>query len=201
MSWRAFRFYLFHPIIFLRRIGYWFHEIRHPDDPWLAQKAVKYLDQILKKDMTLFEWGSGRSTLWFSPRVKNVVSIEYNQDWSKRVESMIQEKQADNIDLRYIALEHPYKAPTQKHYDKVPDYVAEIFKFPKGHFDVIVIDGHYRLTCADQCLDYLNDNGYLVIDNSNRSSLEEWNLPSHWPLVHESENVVTRTSIWQKVVD
>lgn len=197
MSWKAFKFYLLHPIIFLRRVGNAIYELRHPNDPWLSQGAVEFLDKNLKNNMTLFEWGSGRSTLWFSDRVKKVISIEYHEEWAEKVKLMIKEK--NNVDLRYVPLDHPWKAPTQKHYDKTPRYVAEIEKFDKESIDVIIVDGHYRLTCVDKCLEYLSPKGYLVIDNSNRETLETWGVPSHWPLMHESENVMTRTSIWQKV--
>ena len=198
MTFRAFKFYLTHPIIFIRRIGNFFYELAHPDEPWLAPKAVRFLDNNLGSEMKLFEWGSGRSTLWFSERVKKVVSIEYHEGWSHKVKKMIEDKGAQNVDLRYIPLDHPIKDPTPKHYDPIPKYVSEIFKFDKGYFDVIIIDGHYRLTCADKCLEYLSENGYLVIDNSNRETKSDWGVPTHWPLLHESENVMTQTSIWMK---
>ena len=198
MSWRAFKFYLFHPIIFLRRIGNAVYELQHPNDPWLAPGAVKFLDEHLRKDMVLFEWGSGRSTIWFSERVKKVISIEYHEGWAKKVANQLSDKGIGNVDLRYIPLQHPLKAPTPKYYPKTPNYVAEIQRFEKASLDVIIVDGHYRLTCVDKCLPYLKNGGYLVIDNSNRETLELWGVPRTWPLRHESENVMTRTSIWQK---
>lgn len=196
MSWRAFKFYLVHPIIFIRRIGYFFYELKHPDEPWLSPKSVRFLDENLKSDMSLFEWGSGRSTLWFSQRVNEVVSIEYNEQWFHKVQEMI--KEVENINLQYVPLEHPLKAPTPKHYDPIPKYVTAIHNFDKKHFDIVLIDGHYRLTCADQCLDYIKPGGFLVIDNSNRWPMEEWGVPSQWTKVHESSNVMTQTSIWKK---
>lgn len=201
MSWRAFKFYLAHPIIFFRRLGYFFYEIRHPDEPWIAQKAVQFLDQNLKSDMVLFEWGSGRSTRWFAKRVQKVISIEYNSEWSQRVQKQLVEEGVENVSLKYIPLEHPLKAPTPKRYPKVPQYVAAIFQHEPESLDVIVVDGHYRLTCVDQGLGYLKKGGYLVIDNSNRSSKEEWGVPPEWPIVHESENVMTQTTIWKKTTN
>jgi SAM-dependent methyltransferase len=198
MSWRAFKFYLFHPIIAVRRLGNMIYEWQHPDEPWLAPAAVRFLDEHLKSEMTLFEWGSGRSTFWFADRVRSVVSIEYHEQWAQKISRQIKERGQSNIDLRYVPLDHPLKVPTPKHYDPLPRYVDVIHEFSKESFDVIVVDGHYRLTCVDQCLDYLKPGGYLVIDNSNRSSKDEWSVPKGWPLVHESENVMTRTSLWQK---
>ena len=33
--------------------------------PWVTHGAKKWLDSYLKKDMKVFEWGSGGSTLYF----------------------------------------------------------------------------------------------------------------------------------------
>lgn len=198
MSWRAFKFYLLHPIIFLRRIGNAIYELRHPDEPWLSPGAVVFLDEELKPEMRLFEWGSGRSTVWFANRVKEVVSIEYHKEWAQKVEKMLKDKDVKNVDLRYIPLDHPIKDPTPKYYEITPKYVAEIEKFPKESLDVIIVDGHYRLTCVDKCKDYLKLGGILVIDNFNRDTVEGWGVPQTWSLLHQSENVMTQTSIWQK---
>lgn len=191
-------FYIKHPITFIRRLGYFFYEKTHSDEPWLSPKSVRFLEKHLTSQMVLFEWGSGRSTTWFAQKVKKVISIEYSQEWEQKVQERISQRNLNNVDLKYIPLDHPYKAPTQREYPEVPKYVAEIFKEDKESLDVIVVDGHYRLTCVSQCLDYLKVGGFLVIDNSNREKREDWGVPSNWPILHESENVVTRTTVWEK---
>ena len=149
--------------------------------------------------MKVFEWGSGRSTLWFADRVRSIVSIEYNKEWADKVTEMIGAKNVNNVELKYIPLDHAKHLPTPRIYEPLPKYVSEIFNYPKESFDLVIVDGHYRLTCVDQCLDYIKPGGYLLIDNSNRVPRHEWPVPQTWPLIHESENVVTRTSIWQKI--
>ena len=37
-----------------------------------------------------------------------------------------------------------------------------------------------------------------LIDNTDRMPLDEWGVPAHWPLVHQSQNVRTQTTIWRK---
>lgn len=198
MGLRSFQFYMLHPIIFVRRLAYKIYEWRHPDDPWIAQGAVEFLNSRLNKDMKLFEWGSGRSTLWFSKRVNVVISIEYNSQWASKLAAMISDQKIENVDLRYVPLDHEHKAPTTRHYDQIPQYVAEIFKCDRESFGAIVVDGHYRLTCVDKCLDYIRSGGYLVVDNSNREPLHQWGVPPNWRVVHQSKNVMTETTIWQK---
>jgi protein-L-isoaspartate O-methyltransferase len=47
--------------------------------------VVEFLRQRLTKNMLLFEYGSGYSTLFFSKLVKKVVSVEYDKDWYERM--------------------------------------------------------------------------------------------------------------------
>lgn len=192
------KFYIKRPWVGLRRIAHAFYEWKHPDEPWLAQGAVRFLDETLTTKMKVFEWGSGRSTLWLCQRSKEIVSIEYNEEWAQKVENMLQTGNVDNATLRYIPLDHDRSLPTPLKYDPIPKYVEEIFKYPKESFDLVIVDGHYRPTCVEECLPYIAKGGYILIDNSNRQPRDQWRVPMDWPLVHESENVMTRTSIWQK---
>ncbi|NQZ18867.1 MAG: class I SAM-dependent methyltransferase [Bdellovibrionales bacterium] len=198
MTVQSLKFYLTHPVTAFRRVLLAIYEYRHPDEPWFSQGAVRKLEELLTKDMKVFEWGSGRSTLWLSKRSKEVVSIEYSEVWSQKVQEMIVESQTKNVNLKYIALDHDKSLPTPKDYDPIPKYVSEIFNYPKESFDLVIVDGHYRLTCVDQCLDYISPGGYILIDNSNRIPREEWVVPMSWPMIHQSENVMTQTTLWQK---
>ena len=198
MKLSSMTYYLKRPNLLMQRLAYSLYLFRHPDEPWLSPKSVRFLEKTLTHDMSLFEWGSGRSTLWFAKRMKQVVSIEYDGFWSKKVEQMLMDHKIQNVELFYIPLDHPKSDPTPKEYPEVPKYVSKIFDYEKESFDLVVIDGHYRLTCADQCHDYIRPGGYLLIDNSNRLAPGEWSVPKDWKLVHESANVVTQTSIWQK---
>ena len=198
MTLRSLSYYLKRPVLLVKRIGYYFYELRHPDEPWLSPQCVRYIESILNDQMEVFEWGSGRSTCWFAKKVKRVVSIEYNESWYNKLSQQLKDDNVTNVDLRYIPLEHSLQEGTPRHYPQTPKYVDAIHSFAKESFDMILIDGHYRLTCADQCLDYLKPNGFLVIDNSNRVEISEWQVPQSWPMVHQSENVVTQTTVWKK---
>ncbi len=41
----------------------------------------------MTKNLVLFEFGSGNSTLFFAERVKNVISVEHNKEWYQIVNS------------------------------------------------------------------------------------------------------------------
>jgi len=200
MKLKTLAYYGRRPIKALKRLSLAFYEWRYPDEPWIAQGATRFLEQNLPLTTSVFEWGSGRSTTWFARRCKKVVSIEYDKTWSEKVNENLVEENITNAEVFFIPLDHDKKAPTPEVYDPLPNYVTHLFKYPKESFDLIVVDGHYRLTCVAQCLDYLAPGGYLLIDNSNRVPRHEWKVPEQWPQVHKSENVMTETTIWQKPV-
>src|SRR5688572_32091687 len=69
------RYWLRHPDRFVRRVWHYFYEIRHPDEPFLAPAAVRFLDRNLARDGAGLEWGSGRSTAWFAQRLATLVTV------------------------------------------------------------------------------------------------------------------------------
>ena len=85
-------------LISLRTWGYlvdmgWFNSFKSskPVDkegspiPWFSYPAVEFLSKRLNNRMTVFEFGSGNSTLFFSDRVNQVVSVEHNKDWYDKI--------------------------------------------------------------------------------------------------------------------
>src|SRR4051812_17428097 len=49
--------------------------------PWITFWTIDYLNVFLKKNMSVFEYGGGGSTLFFAARVKELVTVEHNEDW------------------------------------------------------------------------------------------------------------------------
>ena len=52
--------------------------------PWITFPAIEFLERTLTRDMRVFEYGAGGSTLFFATRVKEVVSIEHEGAWAPR---------------------------------------------------------------------------------------------------------------------
>jgi|SRR5580700_6539557 hypothetical protein len=80
----------------LRSLG-WQRSVRHdaslaPEGQpqvWYTYSAIQWLTDRLKPDDRVFEFGCGHSTLWFSARVRQVVSIEHNQAWFDRLQARV----------------------------------------------------------------------------------------------------------------
>jgi predicted O-methyltransferase YrrM len=183
------------PVYAARRVLYQAYRRRHPDEPWLAQKAIGFLDDALPRDGRGLEWGSGRSTSWFGARLAHLTSIEFDAHWYATVSEMT--AGMSNVDLRLIALEHDHSKGTVPYYDPLPRYVSIALEFDDDSLDFVLVDGGYRQACVLAAIPKLKRGGLLVIDNTDWLPRAEWHVPSRWPLVHESSNVMTTTSIWR----
>jgi len=148
---------------YLNRVG-WFESFRQnmPCEenkralPWFTYGSIAFLEKRINKEMYVFEYGSGNSTIWWSGRVSNVVSCEHDREWYSHMKS----KFANNVE--YL------------HFDLVPggDYSKEILKY-KDTFDIVVIDGRDRVTCVKNSIPALKSNGVIIWDNSDRDEYTE----------------------------
>lgn len=198
MNSRNAAFYLKHPALTAKRMAYKVYEWLHPHEPWIAQGAVRFCERTLRTSMRGFEWGSGRSTTWFAKRLAHLVSVEHNEEWYEKVDKDILGQGVTNVDYRMVCLNHPLNDPTVAHYEVIPDYVNVINEFENESLDVVVVDGHYRQACILAAMPKLAHGGYLLLDNSNWLPKNEWNVDSRWEVVHQSSNVMTETTVWQK---
>ncbi|MFN2235503.1 MAG: FkbM family methyltransferase [Anaerolineales bacterium] len=148
---------------YLDEIG-WFKSVqeRMPVDrngnclPWYTYPAISFLTKRIHSDMVVFEYGSGNSTLWWSQRVSDLVSIEHELEWYNYLKNSI----ASNVNYKYCALEYG------------GDYCKAITGY-KNKFHVIVIDGRDRVNCAMNSLSGLRDDGLIIWDNSDREQYED----------------------------
>jgi hypothetical protein len=168
-----------------RRLAYKAYELTHPHKPWLAQGAVRFLDRELPRDGIGLEWGSGRSTAWLGQRLTRLTSVESSERWYQRM----RERVNANVDLRYVPLEHDKREHRAR-------YVAVVEGL--GPLDFALVDGRYRQACILAVLPALRPGALLAVDNTNWLSEAEWGVPSDWPLIHRSANVMTETSVWRK---
>lgn len=142
------------------------HKLR-PRDPWLTRESIGLLERLLRPTDTMIEFGSGRSTLWFAGRVSQMISIEHNVEWHKRVGQMLVDRNASNVDLRH----YPRDAPESENAGNT-SYVRVLEEFSDNSVDVVLVDGVYRNHCALGSIPKLKAGGLLILDNAN------WVLPS-----------------------
>lgn len=170
------------------------YQCLRPNDPWLAQGAIRFLDRALSPDGVGLEWGSGRSTSWFGRRLASLTSIEHDQAWYETVQERARE--LSSVQLRYIPLDHPAEETGHRQYDPLPGYVAVANEFADESLDLALVDGAYRQACVSAVLPKMRPGGLLVVDNTDWLPIEQWGIPSTWETCHQSANVVTQTTVW-----
>lgn len=115
--------------------------------PWYTYPAIEFLVQLDFTNNTVFEYGSGYSTLFWGGRSKKVISIEDNEEWYNK----ISENKSENINVELIL-------------DK-DSYIKAIRNYDEK-FSIIVIDGSYRYECAKEAVGKLEPGGMIILDNS-----------------------------------
>lgn len=117
--------------------------------PWISYAAIHFLSQRIRPEFTVFEYGSGNSTLWWSSHTARVVSCEHNQKWFQKMSA----KLPANVEYIHETIEGG-------------QYPSVITKFDS--FDVIMIDGRERVSCTSFAIEKLKADGVIVFDNSDR---------------------------------
>ena len=132
--------------------------------PWYTYPAIDYLRQLDFSNCTVFEYGSGNSTLFWSSVARRVMSVEDDAKWYQVNMSRL----PANCEL---ILERDLE-----HYPNVID------RYPEP-FDVIIVDGaargRTRLKCAKRAIARLREGGMIILDNS------DW-LPESARVLRES---------------
>jgi hypothetical protein len=146
-------------------------DIKSPFDfkiPWMTFGAIKYLDKYLDKNMTIFEYGSGGSTIFFSERVKKIISIEHDSAWYDYEINIL--NKLENVELNLILPENKGKLINyRKGYGSsfFDNYVNLIEQY-NIKFDVIIVDGRQRNDCFKKAIQKIAHDGIIVFDNFDR---------------------------------
>jgi hypothetical protein len=120
--------------------------------PWMNYAVVAFLERRLNKTLSVFEYGSGYSTLFYARRVRNVISVEYDQAWIASIGPRL----PPNASVLFVP-------------DDVDgDYCRAIARSGDS-FDVVVVDGKDRENCVKQSMQALSSRGVIVLDDSQRA--------------------------------
>ena len=111
---RSFRHWT--PRYIFNRVSLFVTEKQHPDWPWLTSSSILILSSWLRNEDVGFEWGSGRSTLWFSQRVKKIISIENSREYYDKVTNSLRKANINNVEYHQIECEEKVDAPTSPYF-------------------------------------------------------------------------------------
>jgi hypothetical protein len=114
--------------------------------------VIALLERRLNKTLSVFEYGSGYSTLFYARCVRSVISVEDDQAWYASIGSRL----PPNASLLFV--------PN----DVDGEYCRTIAR-TGDCFDVVVVDGKDRVNCVKQSMQALSSRGVIVLDDSQRA--------------------------------
>jgi len=115
--------------------------------PWITYPAIDFLDNINFTDCSVFEYGSGSSSFWWSNKANLVTSVEMDTSWYKKMAQLV----PDNVCLIHV--------------ENGGLYPHAINKFNKK-YDVVVVDGAERYKCVVASINKVSDRGIIILDNA-----------------------------------
>lgn len=155
--------------------------------PWLCFSAIDHISKVIRPDMKIFEYGSGGSTLFWASRVRQVVSVEHDEQWQSQMEQEFAKQNAVNVTYVLASAEkdefYQDKSPgdPRAYISGDPDYIGKKFetyvkhidKYPNRYFDFVIVDGRARPSCVLHALPKVALNGFVVVDNTEREYYQE----------------------------
>lgn len=166
--------------------------------PYMPAPVVGWLKNHLTKEMDVFEWGSGGSTLFIARRVKRVISIEYGQRWYYRLLFHLKIKGIKNCVLKLVLPEQngegKYRSQGKYSHLYFEKFVKSIDTYPDESFDVVIVDGRCRSQCILHARNKVKRGGYLLVDDADRSEYAS----AIASLTEFSHSMCDRTAILQR---
>ena len=148
---------------YLDEIG-WFnaYDSKSPVDrdnnpiPWVTYSFIDFIKTHLKKQHSVFEFGSGNSTFFYAKYAGLVVSVEHDKEWYDKIVST----KPENSEMIFCELVR------DGDYCRMPVKLEE-------KFDIIIVDGRDRVNCCKQAVNAVSANGVIVLDDSERDFYRE----------------------------
>jgi hypothetical protein len=136
--------------------------------------------------LQVFEWGSGRSTIYYSKFLKSVGrdfewhAMDNSPKWCERGQEKITRAHlSDQVHVYCSEFPAFWQLPGYTHNDIVlphpwstSDNVLEYVDFPKRlgvQFDVIIVDGRFRRRCLLVAREVLASNGVVILHDAQRA--------------------------------
>jgi hypothetical protein len=124
--------------------------------PWVTYSFIDFIRPRLNKQLSIFEYGSGSSTLFYAKHVKRVVSVEHDQAWFNK----IVKSKPQNAEMIFSKLE------------RGGEYARKAASLEEK-FDIIIVDGRDRVNCCINSVSALSATGVIVLDDSERAEYKE----------------------------
>lgn len=124
---------------------------------------VVLLKKYYGKAKSYFEWGTGGSTVLADmyENIQDIYSVESDQQWIDNVGSFLKNNKTTFYYIDINAGEWGSPKDRSK-IDNWPNYSNSVAS-PGKLFDLVLIDGRFRVACAAMAYHYLTDSGVLLV--------------------------------------
>lgn len=167
--------------------------------PWINGRCVDFLLRFehAMRSWSVFEYGSGLSTVWFAKRCKEMVTVDENRLYHQAVLNELMKNKISNV--------LPLWRENYGHVDLKCTPYSEAINEDNRQYDLIIIDGRNRVMCALNALRHLKPKSWLLIDNTNWPKMQRLNallnelsydkhvFPRDWQASREQKY---ETTIW-----
>ena len=122
----------------------------------------------INKNSKVLEYGSGISTTEIANKCKTILSVEHQENWYNKMKNEI----PNNCELIFKSPDLPYiEGGHCGTYEEFKSYIEAPIN--NGPFDVILIDGIARVSCASICHKISHENTIVFIHDYHREEYQE----------------------------
>lgn len=136
------------------------------------------MGKIIRKDMKVFEFGSGGSSIFLAERAASVTAVEDEEGWAVAVRKEAQKKNLKNLEV----LVRPYDFFEGNEFEAS----AYLNSLEQKFYDLIVVDGkeegaQVRDHCFWRAEAFIRKGGVIVVDDSYRyPQIKKTNKSKQW---------------------
>lgn len=118
----------------------------------ISYQARARLERLIRPDWRILEFGSGRSTIWFSRRCAFIHSREDLAEWRDLVAAILRREGRENHSLEF----------------RPGESYADLSDWQDLSFDLVMIDGTDRDGCVRESLAKVKQGGWIYLDNTDK---------------------------------
>ncbi len=152
--------------------------------PYYAASIMPELRTWLMQDWKVFMWGSSdcpeENTLsWFARHTSSVTYVDWDQNWISELDRFMQSLQINNV--KFISGAREEKRVMHKQFGEIvvntfSDYgekSAYVNAIAQAgiKYDLILVNGHHRNTCAIKALEWIKPGGRIIMNNVNQATI------------------------------
>lgn len=184
------------------------------NQPPIEESALDWLEENIKPEMSVFEYGSGSSTLFFGRRVDEVTSVECYPEKYEQYKDILKKKINNynsgcrTFSYTLIKPEENEKPFPYSHesYGSIDEefadfhfkrFVNSIKEYRNHYFDIVLINARSRSSCIRTAVPKVKKGGLIILNDSERYEYQDAieQFLKKYPHQEFGEDI-RKTSIW-----